>query len=161
MTEWLTIACLFLCNPAAPGDTQPKQDAVRFILSKLQNEQGDTWERVGQYFRWNYRFDRSGCELEITRRDLYTADPAENLRYQEVLPLTRLRPQPSSDASLLLVCTSGKACVDYRLLGKSAASGEGRLRGTRLMVPESSDLPKLQTAFDELHRLCDDPYGAR
>lgn len=161
MNDWLLIACLFLCKPVAPGDTQPKQEAVKFVLSKLQREDGDTWERVGRYFSWSYRFDRSGCNLEITRREMFSERPQDGRSYQETLPLADLRPRWSGDATLLLACAENDGCIDYRLSGTVDEKQEGRLRATRLMVPESRDLPKLQTAFDELHRLCDDPYGAR
>lgn len=135
-----------------PGDTQAKREVIAFIERKLAQPRGEGWERSGQYQATSLSFSRDGCTLHLRRQDLYSTRV-----WRESLPLDRTRPGWGGQSALLFQCVGNAACIDY--WDRSAErQDEGQRRETRLLVPDPNDLPKLQDAFTELNRLCDDPY---
>ena len=144
---------LALCGFLPWGqDTPERRAATRYILEKLERQSGPGWERAGQYFNWNYGFDRSGCELRVERREVYGQQ-----FYREDIPIATVAPTLLGDSHLRLVCLYDAQCIGFAQRGPEV-NREGALGDTRLMVPDPNDLPKLLDAFNELHRLCDDPY---
>lgn len=154
LTATLLTGLLAACATSLvqPGDTDAKRDVIRFIERQLTREDGEGWERSGQYFAWQHQFSRDGCTLHVTRRDLHSI---RILR--ESIPMDRVRPGWGGQSSLLFACAYDRACIDYQHSGANLRD-EGTRRQTRLLVPDPHDLPKLQDAFTELQRLCDDPY---
>lgn len=136
------------------GNTQARQDAVRFILEKLRVQRGETWDRIGKEFLWTYRFDRQGCELTVIREAAYGD------RFTVVIPVGDAAPLWRRDASLSFYCQDTADCIRRKV--ESTAAGvdndEKRVGEAKLLVMNPNDLPKLADAFNELHRLCDDAY---
>lgn len=156
------LLCLFIALPAAGLDpswnlfgSKERRDATRFILEKLRRQSGDNWERVNRFFYWTYDFDKSGCELFISRREgggLHV--------YDLEIPIAEVSPINLRDGQLRLLCRERSDCVHYRHSGPGV-DDEGELGEARILPPEHFDLPKLTHAFEELSRLCDNPYADR
>mgnify|MGYP001575624347 CR=1 FL=1 len=142
---------LLLCAFGPVGNTLARREAAQFILEKLRREQGPGWERAGQYFYWSYAISRDGCELDITRRDGFGS------RYAETIPLAQTVPVWLGQGTLRLACRYDAQCIDFRQSGPDIQR-DGQIGDTRILAPDPNDLPKLLDAFNELHRLCDDPY---
>lgn len=149
----LAVLCLglltaFRLDPS--GDA--RRDAGRFILEKLERRAGDTWERSGQHFIWDFRFSPNGCELTVERsaRDRQAV-------FVQRLPMADLAPQALGDGALRFACSRGDDCITFQDLDGTRLRRGGR-GSTMLPVMQPDDQPKLLDAFLELHRLCDDAY---
>ncbi len=159
----LTALALLLSLPAVYGfgfktdeTSEARRDANRFILEKLNRQSGEGWSRSGRFFLWSYRFSREGCELTMRREALEGGQTVT-----QTVPMSDVIPLWMGTGSLGLYCQSRLGCIDMRVAGGANADlGSGRLSETPVLAPEPDDLPKLKDAFDELHRLCDDAYGA-
>ncbi|WP_029890201.1 hypothetical protein [Polycyclovorans algicola] len=151
---WLSV--LLACACASPvmvqGDTQAKREVIVFIDRLLSREQGEGWERTGQYFAWSFNFSGDGCTLHATRREL-----TGSRVLRQAIPLDRTRPGWDGSTSLIFACDQGPACIDTLHQGVGLRDEFGA-DDTQLFAPDPHDLPKLADAFTELKRLCDDPY---
>jgi hypothetical protein len=136
--------------------SEARRDANRFVLEKLNRQSGEGWSRSGRYFLWSYRFSRNGCDLEIRREAIEGGQVVK----QEV-PLADVIPLWMGNGSLGLYCQSRLNCIDMQVTNPGDVVSSSNLSETPVLAPEPDDLPKLKDAFDELHRLCDDAYGAR
>lgn len=151
-----TALLVLLTEPAASADKAgtARRDANRFVLEKLNRRDGEGWDRSGQYFLWSYRFSNNGCELQVRREELYGARIVE-----QRIPMAETLPYWPGHGELQLVCQNNSACVDLAVDDPARrAREESRSGGASILAMQASDLPKLQDAFLELHRLCDDPY---
>lgn len=138
---------------AADGSTPERRAAGTFILEKLRKQQGEGWERVGQYLQWTYAFDRAGCELAVTR----DADAGE--RFLQRLPLAEVQPVGVQGSEIVLACAVDRPCIRYEI----ASRGPTELRQvsrSRVLVMDTADVQPLLNAFVSLGRMCRDPYGA-
>ncbi|ROH89029.1 hypothetical protein ED208_11485 [Stagnimonas aquatica] len=132
--------------------TQARREVRNFILETLRKQEGATWERVGQYLAWSYEFDRSGCELRVSRR----ADLSD--QFQQSIPLAEAQPVGGEGSELLFQCRGQRPCIEYRVANRQRSDTGLQPRG-RLLVMDPDDLRPLQNAFAELHQLCRDPYA--
>jgi hypothetical protein len=153
-TRYLLTALLLLPLPlvAADSSTAERRAADTFILEKLRKQEGETWERVGQYLQWTYAFDRAGCELAVTR------DADAGNRFLQRLPLDEAEPVDTQGSEIVWACRAGRSCIRYEI----ASRGPTELRQvsrSRLLVMDPADLQPLLNAFVALGRLCRDPYG--
>lgn len=136
-------------------DSTPARKAARtFILETLRKQEGDTWERIGQFLQWDYRFDKAGCELTVTR----DAEVGDHL--QQIVPVADATPTGTQGSEIVFACRADKPCIRYRIANHEVLD-EQQVSRTRLLVMDPDDLNPLMNAFAELNRLCRDPYGAR
>ena len=147
---------LLLCLPwlcaLGGGGTPERRDVETFILETLRQQEGDTWERVGQFMTWRYGFDRARCLLSVER------DAELGHYFQQRIPLAEAAPVGVQNSEIVFDCREGKPCIDYNVK-TSALVDEKRVARTRLLVMDSSDVTPLINAFAELHQLCRDPYA--
>jgi hypothetical protein len=137
------------------GGAQRRHDADDFILDKLRQQRGETWQRVGHEFLWDYGFDRKGCELTVQRLAPYGS------RFVQIIPVGDTVPTWRHDEALSFLCRDTRDCIVERTQnvgGSGPATEERRVGQARVLVPDPNDLPKLADAFTELNRLCDDAY---
>ena len=134
------------------GDTPARRDVQTFILETLKKQEGEAWERVGQFMIWEYGFDRSGCLLTIQRE----ADLGD--LFQQRIPLATASAVGTQNSEIVFDCRDGASCIDYNIKN-ARESDEQRVARTRLLVMDAEDLTPLMNAFAELHQLCRDPYA--
>lgn len=132
--------------------TLPRQDARTFILETLRKSEGASWERTGQFLLWSYAFDRSGCELSVSRSASFSD------QFTQRIPLAEAAPVGVRGRELLFSCRRNQSCVRYEVANPERREVR-QLRATRLLPPDPDDLGPLQNAFVELHQLCRDPYA--
>lgn len=148
----LLLALPLLLAWGGERSTEARRDVRNFILETLRKQEGATWERVGQYLAWNYEFDRSGCELQVSRR----ADLSD--QFQQSIPLAEAQPVGGQGSELYFQCRGQRPCIEYRVANRARSDTSGQVRA-RLLVMDPDDLVPLQNAFAELHQLCRDPYA--
>ena len=148
--------CLLLALPLlcawVGGDTEARRDAKTFILETLRKQEGDAWERTGQYMIWTYGFDRAGCELTV-QREAEFGD-----LFQQRIPMAKATAVGTQNSEIVFDCRAGLPCVDYQIKN-TQVTDEQRVARTRLLVMDHEDLTPLMNAFAELHQLCRDPYS--
>lgn len=148
--------CLLLALPLlcawTVGGTEARRDARTFILETLRKQEGDAWERTGQYMIWTYGFDRAGCDLTV-QREAEFGD-----LFQQRIPLAKAIAVGTQNSEIVFDCRNGTPCVDYNIKNLQLTD-EQRVARTRLLVMDSEDLTPLMNAFAELHQLCRDPYA--
>lgn len=149
----LMMVAVALPASAAAGTSKERRDANRFILEKLNRENGEGWQRAGQFFLWSYRFSSDGCTFDIKRE----AVEGGGIVAQK-LPLADIVPVWQGSGSLALYCQSTTDCIEMTTSGAQQPVETKALGQTTLLAPVPDDLPKLNDAFVELHRLCDDAY---
>ncbi len=134
------------------GGTSARRDAETFILETLKKQEGETWERVGQYMIWSYDFDRARCLLTIGREaelgDLFL----------QRIPLATAMAVGTQNSEIVFDCREGTACIDYSIKNRRR-NEEQRVARSRVLVMDDQDLTPLMNAFTELHQLCRDPYA--
>lgn len=135
------------------ASTPERRDVRTFILETLRKQDGATWERVGQYLLWSYDFDRSGCELRVSR----SAEFGD--RFQQFIPLAEAQPTGSTASELAFQCRYNRPCIRYQVANTRDSEVSGQAR-SRLLVMDPDDVRPLQNAFAELHQLCRDPYAS-
>ena len=148
----LALVVLPLLSAWGERSTGARRDARTFILETLRKQEGDTWERVGQFLLWNYDFDRAGCELTVTR----TAGLGDEFR--QIIPLAEAQPVGGNASQLFFQCRYNKPCIGYVVANPDRHDESGRARSS-LLVMDRDDVRSLQNAFAELHQLCRDPYA--
>lgn len=154
-TTLLMLLALPTCLSAAllgSETSAARRDANRFILEKLQRQDGEGWNRSGQFFLWRYAFSSDGCELTVERQALQGGELV-----RQRVPVRDVVPAWAGSASLQLYCQATGGCIELQVMG-SGPTRESRLSETSLLAPQPDDLPKLHDAFVELNRLCDDAY---
>ncbi len=148
----LALALPAMSACAGPRTTEARRDVQAFILETLRKQEGEAWQRVGQYLLWSYRFDTAGCELEVGREsdlgDLFT----------QRIPMASATVVATQNSELVFDCRQATPCVDYRIKNPQNID-EQRVARTRLLVMDDADLTPLMNAFAELHQLCRDPYS--
>lgn len=136
------------------GGTAARRDVQTFILETLRKQEGETWERLGQFMLWTYDFDRSGCLLTV-QREAELGD-----LFQQRIPLAVVTATRMQNSEIFFACREGAACIDYNIKNRSQAD-ETRVARTRVLVMDPQDLTPLLNAFAELQQLCRDPYAPR
>lgn len=148
--------CLLLALPLLcgwlGGGTEARRDAKTFILETLRKQEGDAWERTGQFMIWTYQFDRAGCALTVEREAEFGDI------FQQRIPMASATAVGTQNSEIVFDCRAGEPCVDY-LIKNLDVTDEQRVARTRLLVMDSADLTPLMNAFAELHQLCRDPYA--
>ena len=160
----MRVSCLLLpallfsgCSNAlvlGGGGTVARHDAQTFILETLRKQEGETWERLGQFMLWSYGFDRSGCLLTV-QREAELGD-----LFQQRIPLAATDGMSMQGSEIVFACRDGVACIDYSVKNRNQTD-EQRVARTRLLVMDAHDINPLLNAFAELHQLCRDPYAPR
>ncbi|MDP3858270.1 MAG: hypothetical protein Q8Q73_10985 [Stagnimonas sp.] len=135
------------------ASTQDRRELRVFILETLRKQEGPTWDRVGQYLLWSYAFDRSGCELRVSRSAEFSD------QFEQFIPLAEAQPVGGTATELAFQCRYNRPCVRYQVANPRDSDVSGRAR-TSLLVMDPDDVRPLQNAFAELHQLCRDPYAA-
>lgn len=141
----LALALLCAATPA-------RRDAVTFLEEALGRQQGENWERSGRLFLWTHAFGRGGCELAIERREVQGP-----ILLRQVLPLARVRASGAADGAVHLSCAEG-ACIEQERIGAGVRE-RGAVTEVRVLPDDPADRSPMIDAFNELHRLCSDPYG--
>lgn len=136
------------------GGTAARRDAQTFILETLRKQEGESWERVGQFMLWTYDFDRSGCLLTV-QREAELGD-----LFQQRIPLATAEAVGVQNSEIVFACREDAACIDYNIKNRNQAD-EQQVARTRLLVMDAQDIDPLMNAFTELQQLCHDPYAAR
>lgn len=134
------------------ADTPARRDVQTFILETLQKQEGEAWERTGQFMLWSYRFDRSGCELTVQRE----ADLGD--LFQQRIPMATATAVATQGSEIVFDCRNGQPCIDYNIKNPRLTDTQ-RVARTRVLVMDQQDLTPLMNAFAELHQLCRDPYS--
>lgn len=134
------------------GGSSARHDAQQFILETLRKQEGEGWDRVGQYMIWTYDFDRTGCLLTVERE----AELGD--LFQQRIPLARATVVGSQNSELVFDCREAANCINYNIKS-TRVTDEQRVARTRLLVMDTQDLTPLMNAFAELHQLCRDPYS--
>ncbi len=147
----LLLTLPLLCAWGTAG-TDARRDAQAFILETLRKQEGEAWERVGQYLIWTYGFDRSGCLLTVERE----AELGD--LFQQRIPMADATVVGTQNSEIVFDCREGRGCVDYNIKNREQID-EQRVARTRLLVMDDRDLTPLMNAFAELHQLCRDPYA--
>ena len=142
---------LLLCAWSS-GGTPARRDVETFILETLRKQEGDTWERTGQFMIWTYDFDRARCLLTIERE----AELGD--LFQQRIPLATASAVGTQNSEIVFDCRENTPCIDYNIKNRKQID-EQRVARTRLLVMDSQDLTPLMNAFAELHQLCRDPYA--
>lgn len=135
------------------ASTRDRRDARVFILETLRKQEGATWDRVGRDLLWSYDFDRSGCELRVSRSAEFSDE------FQQFIPLAEAQPVGASSTELAFQCRYNKPCIRYHIANPRESDINGQPR-TTLLVMDPDDVRPLQNAFAELHQLCRDPYAS-
>ncbi|MES2883495.1 MAG: hypothetical protein V4709_01720 [Pseudomonadota bacterium] len=148
---WLPVFCVSACA-AAGGGTPSRRDAETFILETLRKQEGEAWERTGQFMIWTYGFDRARCLLTV-QREAELGD-----LFQQRIPLATASAVGTQNSEIVFDCRNGAACIEYNLKSTQRAD-EQRVARTRVLVMDHQDLAPLMNAFAELHQLCRDPYA--
>ena len=148
----LILALPLLCAWGGGGATKARRDAQTFILETLRKQEGDAWERTGQFMIWTYSFDRAGCELTV-QREAELGD-----LFQQRIPLAKATVVGTQNSEIVLDCRAAEPCVEYNIKNINVTD-EQRVARTRVLVMDSGDLTPLMNAFAELHQLCRDPYA--
>lgn len=128
-----------------------REQAGNFMLEKLRQTRDHAWHRLGAHFFWSYDIEQ-GCRLRVLREDKEGGH-----RLVQQIPVGDTWAQYDGRDQLLIQCRTANACISYRQLADSTVR-EGELRRSELPLPRRSDGPKLQDAWMELNRLCDDRY---
>lgn len=148
---WLPVLCVSACALAG-GGTSSRRDAETFILETLRKQEGEAWERTGQFMIWTYGFDRARCLLTV-QREAELGD-----LFQQRIPLATASAVGTQNSEIVFDCRDGAACIDYNIKNRDQTD-EQRVARTRVLVPDHQDLTPLMNAFAELHQLCRDPYA--
>jgi len=148
----LVLLLPLLCAWGGHGGTSARRDAETFILETLRKQEGDGWDRVGQYMIWNYDFDRARCLLTVER------DADLGNLFQQRIPLATASAVGTQGSEIVFDCRDSAPCIEYNIRNRQQTDTQ-RVARTRLLVMDSQDLTPLMNAFAELHQLCRDPYG--
>lgn len=145
------LLCIWGMAMAGEGSAA-RRDAQSFILETLRKQEGEAWERTGQFMIWTYSFDRTGCALTV-QREAQLGD-----LFQQRIPLATATAVGTQNSEIVFDCRSGEPCIDYNIKNRDVAD-EQRVARTRVLVMDHQDLTPLMNAFAELHQLCRDPYA--
>lgn len=148
---WLPLLCVSACAVAG-GGTGARRDAETFILETLRKQEGEAWERTGQFMIWTYHFDRARCLLTV-QREAELGD-----LFQQRIPLASASAVGTQNSEIVFDCRDSANCIEYNIKNRDNAD-EQRVARTRVLVPDGNDLTPLMNAFAELHQLCRDPYA--
>lgn len=148
---WLPLLCVSACALAG-GGTGARRDAETFILETLRKQEGEAWERTGQFMIWTYGFDRARCLLTV-QREAELGD-----LFQQRIPLATASAVGTQNSEIVFDCRDAADCIEYNIKNRDR-SDEQRVARTRVLVPDGNDLTPLMNAFSELHQLCRDPYA--
>lgn len=143
----------FLVGWFGGASTQERRDVRTFVLETLRKQEGATWDRVGQFLLWSYSFDRSGCELRVSRTGEFSDE------FQQFIPMAEAQPVGGNATELAFQCRYNKPCIRYHIANTRESDVNGQPR-TTILVMDPDDVRPLQNAFAELHQLCRDPYAS-
>lgn len=132
------------------GDRE-RAAAGKFILEKLHQPRDHQWHRLGGHFFWSYDIEQE-CRLRVLREDKEGGN-----RLVQQIPVGDTWAEYDGQDQLQIQCRTQTACIDYRQLAGTDVR-EGQLRRSELPLPRRADGNKLQDAWMELNRLCDDRY---
>ncbi len=146
------LAVLMLPGWLWQKDTQPRHDANAFIVQTLSKQTGKVWERLGQFVFFDYAFDSTGCEFIVTRHAEFGED------FKQIIPMSRAQVTGLTDSELVFECARDGRCITHQIRNLVTLD-DRQMAATRVVAMDPADLMPVANAFQELHRLCADPYG--